>query len=275
MFRMVTSPLKRARDLFTSVFAFARDAALVLDPILSTYLKEGETMDGFESIQIAVVRWIEDDCRQLRRLEVSHRDALRTAKKLRDRRDEQKEILYTKLLQIRKTFEDAFGQGKAETYLGLEPKLAKVEAEVLRRHAEETIGILSREDFVTPEPIIKGIWEDSASYAEQIRASFDPFMATLDEIESHKRETERAQVQKTDLLEIVENRLTWSTRFFEAIYHLAGRSSHAARLRRATGSRSSSEEKKPDEAAESESGGDAAVDAQAEDNTAVESTASS
>ncbi len=280
MFRMITSSLKRARDLFTSVTAFARDVAVVLDPILKTHLEEGETIGGFESVQLAVVRWIDDDCRQLRKLEVVHRGALRKAKKLRNRRDRQQKVLYSKLLQIRKTFEDAFGQGTAPTYLGLEPRLIDVEIEVLRRHAEETIGILSREDFETPEPLVKGIWENPAEYAEQIRDSFKPFKKTLDEIESQKREIERVQVRKTDLLAEVESRLTWSTRFFEAVYHLAGKSSHAERLRRKVGSRASPEETepeetKPDEAAETESDGKPKADSQAEDDAAVESTAPS
>ena len=189
----------------------------------------------------------------------------------RIRRDEQKDALYDKLIQIRKTFEDAFGLGTAATYLGLEPKLIEVQTEVLRRHAEETIYILSREDFVTPEPLVKGIWENSADYAEQLNDSFKPFLKNLDEIESQKREIERAQVRKTDLLEEIENRLTWSTRFFEAAYHLAGKSSHADRLRRKVGTRTSPEETESDKAAESASDDESTSDSQVEDDVAADS----
>ncbi len=58
-----------------------------------------------------------------------------------------------------------------------------------------------------------------------------PFQDSLDEIESQKREVEKAQKEKTDLLEGLNERLKWSIRWFEAIYQLAGLGFHADRLR--------------------------------------------
>ncbi len=63
-----------------------------------------------------------------------------------------------------------------------------------------------------------------------------------DEIESQKREVEKAQKEKTDLLAKVGDRLTWSIRLFEAIYRLADLGFHAERLRLPVSSRPSAGE---------------------------------
>ena len=242
MFTSVTRQLKRAVGAVKSVLAIAGSAAAALDPKLKSYLREGEQLDGMERVQLTLVRWIEDDHNQLEDQEAVQRSALRKLKRLRMRRDEKQETLYTKLLRIRKTFEDAFGQGKAAIYLGLEPRLSEVEPQALRRQARETAAILSDPQFDPPAPAVKGIWENPAQYADQIREALEPFQASLDEIESQKREVEKAQKAKTDLLEQLNNRLTWSIRFFEAVYQLADLGFHADRLRVTANSRSTTGE---------------------------------
>ncbi len=69
-----------------------------------------------------------------------------------------------------------------------------------------------------------------------------PYQAALDETESQKREVEKAQKEKGDVLEKVGTRLTWSIRLFEAIYRLADLGFHADRLRLTVTSRPSAGE---------------------------------
>ena len=158
------------------------------------------------------------------------------------RRDQQRATLYNKMLRIRKTFDDSFGQSTAAIYLGLGPRLGEIEPLAFQRQARETVQILSNPELETPEPLIDGIWESPERYAGQIQESLTPFEAALDEIESQKREVEKAQKAKTDLLEQLSDRLNWSIRLFEAIYQLAGLGFHAERLRLTVASRPSSEE---------------------------------
>ncbi len=231
MFTTVTQQLKRALSAAKSVLAIAGTAAAVLDPKLQAYLEEGEQLDGMKPLQLTLVRWIEDDQNRLEEHEAVQRSASRQLKRLRLHRDEQQATLYNKLLRIRKTFDDAFGQGLAAIYLGLGPRLRDIEPLAFRRQARETIAILSDPELATPEPEIAGIWENPAKYAAQIQESLTPFQAALDEIESQKREVEKAQKAKTDLLAELGDRLTWSIRLFEAIYRLAGLGFHADRLR--------------------------------------------
>jgi hypothetical protein len=68
MFRLVTHQLRLARRVVDSVGVIASTVASVLDPRLSSYLEEGQTLDGIGSVQIGLVRWIEDAQLALRAL---------------------------------------------------------------------------------------------------------------------------------------------------------------------------------------------------------------
>ncbi len=246
MFTTVTRQLKRALGAAKSVLAIAGTAAAVLDPRLSSYLAEGEQLDGMEKVQLTLVRWIEDDHRRLEEKESRQRKALRQLKQLRLGRDRLQGNLYGMLLRLRKTFDDAHGQGLAEVYLDLGPGLDDLEPLAFRRQARETVGILTDPHFAPPTPAVEGLWENPVQYADQIRDVLEPFEASLDEIESQKKEVEKAQRAKTDALEEVAERLKWSIRLFESIYHLAGLGFHAERLRVTLPSPRSSSEQEND-----------------------------
>ncbi len=241
MFSSVTRQLKRAMSAVKSVLAFAGTAAAELDPRLKAYLEEGGKIDGIESLMTALVRWIESDNQHLEECEAKQRRAERQLTKLRQRRNSQQEDLYSLLIRIRTTFEDAFGQGMAEVYLGLAPKLSKLEPIAFRRVAQETVNILLDDELALPEPKVKGLWENPLQYAEQILELLEPFQDALDTIESQKREVEKAQKAKLDLLQQFRGRLTWSIRLFEAIYQLADLGYHAKRLRLTVSSRPNTE----------------------------------
>ncbi len=100
--------------------------------------------------------------------------------------------------------------------------------------------------------LVRWIWESPAKYAAQIQEELTPFQDALDEIGSQKREVEKAQKAKLDLLAELGERLTWSIRLFEAIYRLAGLGFHADRLRVTSVSRPSSGEP----AGETDTGGE-------------------
>ncbi len=280
MFRAVTQQLRRARDILASVGELAESAAAVLDPRLLPRLGESETFSGFAVVQTLVARWLHQDHQQLERLEEGHRDSLRQLKKLRLDRDAARDGLYTILLRIRRTFEDAFGPGLAPIYLGLEPGLAIVEPLVLRRYAREAINILSNPDFVPPAALVQGLWENPQQYAEQIADALKPLEARLDEVAAYLRVVEKAQLAKTELLETLQTRLTWATRFFEAIYHLADLGFHAERLRPprdtsrsdATGSRSQETSPEQSDDSESKSDGESPPDETTEAGSKTETT---
>ncbi len=252
MFRMVTHQLKLASRIVKSVGVIANTVAEVLDPRLSSYLEEGQTLDGIGTIQITVVRWIEDDHQELEKLEAAHRDAQQKLKQLMLRRDKEQELVYSQALQIRTTFEDAFGQGTAPIYLGLDPGLGEVEPLVLRRYVRGAVNVLSNPGFTTPEPAVAGLWEDPQRYAEQILASLEPFEATLDEIGTQQREVEVAVRARTDLLGELKGRLKWSVRLFEALYHLAGQGYHAERLLPKSSRSTGADEAEPPDGGDSE-----------------------
>ena len=165
------------------------------------------------------------------------RQAQRLLKKLRLRRDNEQKPLYGLLIRVRGIFEDAFGQVTAVVYLGLESKIHKLEPIALRHLAQETVNILTDPGLSLPEPKVQGLWENPAQYAEQILELLEPFQASLDEIESQKREVEKAQKEKVELLAKVGERLTWSIRLFEAVYQLADLGFQAERLRLTVSSR--------------------------------------
>ncbi len=267
MFASVTKQLKRGMSAVKSVLAIASTAAAALDPILKSFLPEGERIDGVESLMVTLVRWIESDNESLEECETQQRRAERQLTKLRLRRNDQRKDLYSLLIRIRKTFEDAFGQGMAAVYLGLEPKLSKLEPVAFRRVARETAKILADSELVLPTPEVKGLWEHPDQYAEQILELLEPFQGALDAIETQKREVEKAQKAKTDLLEQLGSRLTWSIRLFEAIYQLADLDYHAERLRLTVSSRPNAEKPAEDSSDGEEPGSeDAAESSEASDS---------
>jgi len=243
MFASVTRQLKRAMSAVKSVLALAGTAAAALDPRLESYLPEGERIDGVESLLLALVGWIQGDHDRLEEHEARQRRALRQLQKLRQQRDRKRGPLYGMLLRLRTTFDHAFGQGNAAVYLGLGPRMSKLEPVALRRLARETVTILSDPELVTPAPKVLGLWENPTRYAEQIEELLTPFHTALDAIEAQKREVERAQKAKTDLLAELRDRLKWSIHVFEGMYHLAGLGFHADRLRLKVSSRPNAEEK--------------------------------
>lgn len=235
-------PLSSPTGPVESVLANAGTAAAALDPKLRSFLREGEQLDGMEQIQLTLVRWIEDDHQRLEEHETAQRAELRQLKQLRVRRDEARTTLYSRLLRIRSTFEDAFGQGTASVYLGLDPGLGEVESQAFKRLARETVDILANPGLETPKAVVDGLWQSPELYAEQIRESLEPFQEALDAIETQKREVEKAQMARTELLERLNERLKWSIRLFEAVYQLAGLGFHAERLRVTFAARPSSGE---------------------------------
>ncbi|MCP3961483.1 MAG: hypothetical protein GY719_26865 [bacterium] len=237
-----------------SVLANAGTAADTLDPKLRSFLQEGESIDGIGSLMLTLVRWIEGDKERLEEHETEQRREQRKLKQLRIRRDRKQKTLYSRLLGIRQTFEDAFGKGTAAIYLGLEPGLIDLEPVALRRLARETVTVLDDPAFTTPVPAVQGLWANPTQYAEQILECLEPFEDSLDAIEAQKREVEKAQKARGDLLEEMRKRLKWAIRLFEAIYQLANLGFHADRLRLKVSSRPSSTE----QAAGEETGGDAA-----------------
>ncbi len=272
MFVSITKQLKRAFNAVKSVLVVAGTATAVLDPKLRFYLREGEQLDGIGMIQLTLVRWIEDDHNHLEDQETEHRATLRKLKLLRMQREKEQGVLYTKMLRIRKRFEDAFGQGTAPVYLGLEPRLGDVEPLVLRRHAGETVGILTDPTFSTPEPDVEGVWDNPLQYAEQIRTALHPFQMTIDEIESQKKVVDIALKAKTELLDELKDRLKWSIRLFEAIYQLAGQGFHAERLRLTVSARPSPDETDDEK---SEDGEEKAKDGGEEPQPAAEASETS
>ena len=242
MFASVTRQLKRAMSAVKSVLAIAGTAAAALDPTLRSHLREGESIDGIEPLMLTLIRWIQSDHDRLEACEAEQRGAQRQLKKLRLRRDRRQEALYGLLLRIRGTFEDAFGQGTAAVYLGLDPRIGKLDPVAFRRQAQETASILADPGLTLPQPAVQGLWENPAQYAAQILELLDPYQSALDAIESQKREVEKTQKTKVDLLEQLGGRLTWSIRLFEAIYQLADLGFYADRLRLTVSSRPSAGE---------------------------------
>ena len=234
MYKAVTRVLRRGRDVLSSVRLLAARVAWVLDPILGAYLDEGEAFAGAEKFQIAVMRWNEDGLERLKELEQAHRETLMKLRVLRDVRNEREDNLYVKVLSVRRTFEDAFGSGTAVTYLGLVPKLGEESRDVLERYARHAFNALMDPLFTTPPPRVEGLWDRPRRYAAQIRESLEAFESSLAAIEAQKRNVEVALIAKAEHLELIKARLKWSTRFFEALYHLSGLGLHAERLRTPT-----------------------------------------
>lgn len=247
MLRSVTYQLRRARDFVSSGVRMAATAATVLDPRLSAYLREGEVLDGLGPVQVALVRWVEDDHVRLREAEESHRAARRELTKLRERRDADAQDLYGIMVRVRGTFDDAFGRGTAPTYLGLDPGMGRVEPLVLQRYGDASVKILTDPGFSTPTPLVEGLWESPQVYAQQIGAALAALTTSLSAYDAQTREAEVALIARDELYAEVKTRLKWSIRFLEAVYHLAGLGAHAERLRTTFASRSSEDEDEPED----------------------------
>lgn len=124
--------------------------------------------------------------------------------------------------------------------------MGEVEPLVLRRYARHAVNQLTDPELETPEPAVAGLWENPTQYAEQIRASLEPFETTLARIKAREMVAEQALKEKTEFLEEVKARLKWAIRLFEALFQLSGHGFHAERLRPSTRRSRSDEESSPE-----------------------------
>jgi len=230
MFRSVTLSLRNILDVVASVLTLGSEVAESFVARASRTLKEGEELAvaAVLSVQIAVVRMIEDCRDNLEVAEKAHRKELRREVELRERRDLEQGAVYQVVLDVRGTFDGTFGKKTSEKLLGLDPGLGAVDVQVLRRHAWEAVEELTAPGFTLPGSALSRTPEQ---YADAIRVPLLRLETTLQELAAQKRRTQKALKVKTRALEACRKTYTYGSRWLGAHYVLAGEDFYSERLR--------------------------------------------
>jgi hypothetical protein len=201
MFRSVTQSVRHVLDVVASVLTLGQEVAESFVARASRTLKAGEelTVAAVLSLQVAVVRMIEDARDTLEAAEKAHRKELRKEVELRERRDLEQEAVYREVLAVRNAMDGAFGKKTSEKLVGLDPGLGAVDVQVLCRYAWESVEVLSEPGFTMPDTALTKTPEE---YASGVRVPLERLESTLVALAAQKRLTQKAQKVKNRALEV-------------------------------------------------------------------------
>jgi len=229
MLKTVSKVLRFVPNVVASVRTFAMEVAEIHRRQAADVLEDGESFsaEGLAWYQIVWMRLLERGRDEVEAAEKDNRKELRKEALIRDRRDVESADLYRLLLRVRKTFE-AIGRGTAALFLGLDSAISIADPRVLLRYAKDFLGTVQSPDFEAPDAKAAADLED---HAEDISTAVTTLESTLDELALQQRQTEKALEVKDRVLASFKKRFTYTARLFEALYVLAGKEFHSARLR--------------------------------------------
>ena len=233
MYRTITYLLRTVFDAVSSARTFADQIGHAFVEQASPVLKGGETLPAsFIAFLITVVARLMERARdKLKAAEKAHRLELRKQRRLRKRRDQEAEELYTTLLKVRTTSDGAHGKGTAELYLGLDPGFGNSEPQVLLRYGQEARDVLSDPGFQLPDTALKSTSWSPSEYVAEIKPPLEKLETTFEELGTQNRLTQEALKVKERALKSSRRVIIHGSRLLESLYFLAGEEYHAARLR--------------------------------------------
>lgn len=234
MLKTVSKVLRFVPDVVASVRTFATEVAEIHRRQAAEVLTDGESFSAemLAWFQIVWLRLLERGRDEVEAAEKVYRKELRKETLIRERRDLEVGALYRLLLRVRKTFE-AIGRGTAALFLGLDSAISIVDPRVLLRYARDFLGTVQSPDFEAPDAKAAADLED---HVEDVSSAVTTLQSTLDELALQQRQTEKALEVKDRVLAAFKKRFTYTARLFEALYVLAGKEFHSARLRPPVGS---------------------------------------
>ncbi len=228
--RSVTRLQRLLLDVETSALEHAEEVAGAVTPVLQTGLPDGATMPDLELFQVVVGHVLRHDRERVEAADEAHFTVLSRLNHQRLVRDDAREQLFPKLVEIRDTFDSAYGAGSCQRILGIGTHIPRTPLEV-RRLCDRVIQRLSAADFVPPPARSAGIVVDPQQWVTELQPPTDTLRGALEAISVERRQADLTLEAKLEAIEASEKDLGRCSRMLEALYEVGERPHLAKRVR--------------------------------------------
>ncbi len=222
-----------AVDIQKSAVGNAEPVADDLRGFLTRGLPEGQTLPDMALLQVILGNIVVHDSQAMEDADEANFDAFSRLNRLQLKRDAYKDDLIPTLIEIRDTFNTAFGTDSCQRVLGLGVEMP-VETLRVRRLGDRVVRLLSADDFELPpaKSDIAGV--DLEKWVKMLKPNLNSLHETMDQISEAKREYERTLAAKNLAVETYQETYLRGAQLLEALYKVSGNEHLAAKLRPAT-----------------------------------------
>ena len=251
-------------DVATAAFSNAEDIARDLEPFLAQGLPEGATLPDMALFQVILGNLLQRHGDEMEAADEAHFAVLSQLGVLRLVRDDVSGRIFAKLVEIRDTFDAAFGVNASQKVLGVGVHMPE-DPLTVRRLGDRVLLRLRAEDFALPPKRSEGVAVQPEEWVSELAPDLDALRRTLVEVAEAKRESQRTLEVKTAALDTYKSTYSRCINMLATLYRLAGRDHLADRLKPfVPGPRPSAKEDETDDAkADSEPPADADDDVRA------------
>ncbi len=266
--RSVTRLQRQLLDVETSALEHSEEVAGAVEPVLQAGLPDGATMPDLRLFQEILGHVLRHDRQNVEAADEAHFTALSRLNHQRLVRDDSKERLLTKMVEIRDTFDSNYGAGSCQRILGIGTHIPRTPLEV-RRLCDRVVLRLSAPDFELPPARSAGVAVDPQQWVAELQAPTDVLRGALEAISVEKRQADLTLEAKLEAIETSEKNYGRCSRMLVALYEVGERPHLAQRVRPTT--RRSSSDPEDDSGEPGESSGEPGDD-ESEDGTSGEPT---
>ncbi len=239
---------KPAVDVETSAHSNADDVAADLEEFLLLGLPDGETLPDTALLQRILGNIVRLHGEAMEGADEAHFAALSRVNHFLLVRDDFTGRLFPKLVEIRDTFDAAFGLDTCQRILGIGTGIPSEPLKV-RRLSDRVVQRFEAPDFVLPPKRSQGVAVDTVQWVSEVRPDLEGLRQSMKDLSEARREADRTLEAKDETIEVYVDTYGRCSRLLETFYLVAKRDRLANKLRPTTPKPRSSE--KPDEPAES------------------------
>jgi hypothetical protein len=228
--KMITRRQKSASEVEAAISHHAPEAASSTGRLLGPYLGEGEELPDLELFQRLLGRGLGDHRGRIVATDEDRLAKVRLTRGLRDRRDAAASRLGDELLLLRDTVEGIFGAQAAEELLGIGAPFDR-DPVALSRLGRRAVETLRADGLELPLPRAPAVTVDFGRWADDLEPALEELEVVLGQLRWERRGAEAALVAKHQAMEDYDRFFLGVARLQEALFHFAGLTGLAERVR--------------------------------------------
>lgn len=219
-----------AVDIQKSAQGNADAVAEDLRDFLLRGLPEGQSLPDVALLQVILGNIVVHDSQAMEDADEAHFDALSRLNRLQLVRDAYRGGLVPTLVEIRDTFDTAFGTDSCQRVLGLGVELP-AETLRVRRLGDRVVRLLGADDFELPPPVSDIASVDIEKWVKNLKPDLEGLHESMDQISEAKREAERTLAAKKLAVETYQQTYLRGSQLLETLYRVSGNEHLADKLR--------------------------------------------
>lgn len=224
---------KLARRVESSIRNHLEAVTKGLGEFFAPFVPEGEALPDFAAF-LRLQSWVLEGHRlDFQAKDRAHEKELGNDKELRRRRDSQARALHSKMSDISKTFDGAYGEGRCQEILGFGVGL-RPEPEQMLELSGQALERLQAPDFAFPTLQLDGVALDAENLRAQLATPHTDLAAAIQALDAEKDKFDASGVAKRAAEENLQGVTGRHARLVEELYRIAGFGEYADRLRPST-----------------------------------------